>query len=523
MREFNVTGTCVASSHYMVDISGKLEQIRAMVDRELYFSINRGRQYGKTTTLAGLEGFLSDEYTVISISFEGIGDANFANDEIFCKTLIESISKALRFSGVSKEYRESWLNPSVLDFMSLSDHITDMCEDKKIVLMIDEVDSASNNRVFLKFLGMLRTKYLARQVGKDFTFHSVILVGVHDVRNIKLKLIQEGLHVPSDRESSIYNSPWNVATDFKVDMSFSVAEIESMLREYEGDYGTGMNVSEIANEIYDFTDGYPVLVSRICKNIDEELGKMWTTIGVRQAVKLILKEDSPLFQSLSKNLENSEDLSNLVYGVLMVGESRSFTMDDPVTSLSIRYGYLKGVGGKIKVANKIFEMRLGMYFVSKAEHKKLKGKYVSSIFSNDIIQDDKFNMQLCLEKFAKYYHQYYSDKDSEFLEREARFIFLFFLSPILNGRGFAHIESQFTDDRRMDVVVNYVDQQFIVELKIWRGDELHKKAYDQLLGYMDKMNLNEGYLLTFDFRNNKEEKQEWVDVLDGKKIFDVMV
>lgn len=97
------------------------------------------------------------------------------------------------------------------------------------------------------------------------------------------------------------------------------------------------------------------------------------------------------------------------------------------------------------------------------------------------------------------------------------------MSPILNGRGFAHIESQFTDERRMDVVVNYQDQQFIIELKVWGGNELHKKAYDQLLGYMEKMSLNEGYLLTFDFRKNREQKQEWVEIKDTRKVFDVMV
>ena len=55
---------------------------------------------------------------------------------------------------------------------------------------------------------------------------------------------------------------------------------------------------------------------------------------------------------------------------------------------------------------------------------------------------------------------------------------------------------------------------------------------------MNKMSLNEGYLMTFDFRKNKvnsgearrenplrgkELKQKWVDVADGRKIFDVIV
>ena len=55
MREFNVTGICVPNMHYMVDISEKVEKIFNLVEGGKYFTINRGRQYGKTTTIGMLE------------------------------------------------------------------------------------------------------------------------------------------------------------------------------------------------------------------------------------------------------------------------------------------------------------------------------------------------------------------------------------------------------------------------------------------------------------------------------------
>lgn len=63
-----------------------------------------------------------------------------------------------------------------------------MCErsSRPIVLMIDEVDSASNNQVFLDFLAQLRGYYLERDHMP--IFHSVILAGVYDIQNLKLKL-----------------------------------------------------------------------------------------------------------------------------------------------------------------------------------------------------------------------------------------------------------------------------------------------------------------------------------------------
>jgi len=70
----------------------------------------------------------------------------------------------------------------------------------------------------------------------------------------------------------------------------------------------------------------------------------------------------------------------------------------------------------------------------------------------------------------------------------------------------------------MDIIVNYLDQQFVVELKIWRGVKRHEAAYEQLQGYIDKLSLDEGYLLTFDFRKDKKQQQEWIEVKDGKKM-----
>lgn len=57
---------------------------------------------------------------------------------------------------------------------------------KPIVLIIDEVDQASNQKMFLSFLSVLRENYLQRR--ELPTFRSVILAGLYDIKNLKLKL-----------------------------------------------------------------------------------------------------------------------------------------------------------------------------------------------------------------------------------------------------------------------------------------------------------------------------------------------
>lgn len=117
--------------------------------------------------------------------------------------------------------------------------------------------------------------------GLNSTFHSVILAGVYDVKNLKLKL-------RPDAEKK-YNSPWNFATDFNVDMTFHPEEIAQMLGDYENDRHTGMDIKAISEEIYRYTNGYPFLVSYICKLIDEQFSGQWDADGILRAVKYIVQ------------------------------------------------------------------------------------------------------------------------------------------------------------------------------------------------------------------------------------------
>jgi hypothetical protein len=279
----------------MVDVSDKVNQIIAMVEKGRYFTINRARQYGKTTTLSLLEKSLPKEYTVIKTSFEGIDDKVFETPQGFCQGLLRICSKY--FNERNLPGSEVWVDSSVITFDMLDAFLSKVCKNEKIVLMIDEVDKTSNNLIFLKFLGLLRDKFLKKKDGLGATFHSVILCGVYDIKNLKMKMVQAGTHQLQDGEKRL-NSPWNIAADFKVDMSFSATEIATMLNEYEKEHKTGMDIEAISKGVRTYTNGYPYLVSRLCQMIDEDLNKDWTLKGLQEATKLILVEQSTLFDDL---------------------------------------------------------------------------------------------------------------------------------------------------------------------------------------------------------------------------------
>jgi hypothetical protein len=68
---------------------------------------------------------------------------------------------------------------------------------------------------------------------------------VYDVKNIKRK-------IRHDDEKKV-NSPWNIAVDFEVDMSFSKDDIKGMLTEYKSEKKMDMDVDKIAGLIHDYT------------------------------------------------------------------------------------------------------------------------------------------------------------------------------------------------------------------------------------------------------------------------------
>ena len=512
MKRFNTTGLCNPKKHYMVNISEKLEKIKALIENEEYFVINRPRQYGKTTTLTALENSLKEKYLVISISFEGIGDIAFSNEEKFVIEFINLIEDILNCidENLSETFKKLSLGVCTLSNLSrlISKFIKKL--DKEVILIIDEVDKSSNNQIFLNFLAMLRNKYLDREKGKAITFKSVILAGVYDIKNLKLKLRPE--------EERKYNSPWNIAVPFKVDMSLHKDGIKNMLDEYKKDKNLTFDTLKSSEFIYFYTNGYPFLVSRLCQIIDEDLDSSWNDENMLKAVKLLLSEKNTLFDDVIKNVSNNKDLYEYIFDIVFNGEEKDFNIDNNIVDLGVTFGYFKEEDGKVKISNRLLEQRLYNYFVTNLKLRNVAGYNIKANF----IEGTGLNIEKILIKFQEFMKEQYSSIDKNFLEREGRLLFLAFIKPIINGVGFAFKEVQISEEKRLDVVITYNKNKYIIELKIWREEEYHEKGLKQLANYLHINNENKGYLLIFNFNKNKEYKKEKL-IIEEKEIFQVFV
>ncbi len=529
-KYFNVTGTCYPKRHYMVDLTERLEKIKKLVDRGEYFVISRARQYGKTTTLKALEQYLRSEYIVLSLSFQRMSTAKFQTEFTFAAAFAEELCRSTR----KKTFRER--EASIIqilekreeeggkefDLVALFNALGEICAlvEQPVVLMVDEIDSASNNQIFLDFLAQLRDGYLERE--ELATFHSVILAGVYDIRNLKLKIRPEEEHK--------YNSPWNVAAEFDLDMSFSIKDISGMLAEYEAVWQTGMEVKEIAELLYEYTSGYPFLVSWLCKYIDETLVGIegfpdkraaWSKAGILEAVKAFLNTPNTLIDDMRKKIADYSELREMLYTILFSGQSFPFNPDHTIVEIGMMFGFIKNVSGRIAVANRIFETRLYNLFLSE-ELIGSKSYAAGDVDKNQFVKNGRLNMELVLRKFVKHFTEVYSDSNEGFLEENGRRFFLLYLKPIINGVGNYYVEAQTRDRKRTDVIVDYRGQQYVIEMKIWHGEEYNQRGKEQLAAYLKYYQLEEGYLLSFNFNKKKMIGVKEI-YCEGKRIIEAVV
>jgi hypothetical protein len=137
-----------------------------------------------------------------------------------------------------------------------------------------------------------------------------------------------------------------------------------------------------------------------------------------------------------------------------------------------------------------------------------------------MLPNNRLNLEKALLRFQAFMREQYSRHDRDFLERHGRLVFLSFMKPIINGSGYDFKEPQISEERRLDVTLTFYEHKYVVELKIWYGKAAHTEGLNQLANYLDRLDLEEGYLIIFDHKEIKEWNSGWF-FHNEKKIFAV--
>ncbi|MBQ9588150.1 MAG: hypothetical protein IJR26_09885, partial [Bacteroidales bacterium] len=254
--------------------------------------------------------------------------------------------------------------------------------------------------------------------------------------------------------------------------------------------------------------------------IDERLNRQWNETSIVKTVKLLAQGGSTLMDDLAKNLENYPEFREFMFLVSVNSKVYTFTLVDPMVSMGNMFSYIRNVDGHVAIHNLVFEETLYAYFCNRTMFEQ---GYRLSPFQLNYVRGGRLMMEHVVERFRDLIREEYRESDEAFLERQGRLLFLTFLKPVINGTGFYYVEPQTRDNRRMDLVVTYGQEEFIVELKIWRGTKYEESGRDQLAAYLHSRGLQRGYLVTFDFSKHKHDTApQWI-THNGKQLYEVII
>ncbi|MEA3452425.1 MAG: hypothetical protein U9Q83_11065 [Bacteroidota bacterium] len=247
----------------------------------------------------------------------------------------------------------------------------------------------------------------------DITFHSVVLIGVHDIKSLKLRIREE--------DGGKLNSPWNIAVDLEIDFAFTAKEIEPMLADYANERNIKIDISAISEKIFYYTSGNPFLVSKFCQLIDEKfIGKEkrdWTLDDVEQAYLYLVDGGytTTNFDDVNKNLENNDDLFALVQDIAINGEDYKFRVDNPIITKGKTFGVLcKNSKGQCDISNKVYEFRIFDYMLSKVQTQEAQ---LNLYASREFKKNGELNVVMILKAYQRFLKEHHSSKDNKFLEK----------------------------------------------------------------------------------------------------------
>lgn len=487
MRWFNTAGPCRPEYNYMLPPLERLPKVQRIINQQGYFVIHAPRQVGKTTAMLTLAQQLtaSGQYAAIMVSAE-VGAAFLDNPAKAEQAILEEWWLAADF------YLPAELQPPTpVSGESIGSALQHWAEyiPRPLVIFIDEIDSLQNE-VLMSLLRQLRSGYPRRP--KAFPA-SLALIGLRDVRDYK---IASG---GSDRLNTA--SPFNIKVASLTVRNFTRTEIAKLYQQHTDDTGQQFT-SEAIDRVFELTQGQPWLVNAIAKEIVEELAEdPATTIAVdlvNTAKEILIKRRDTHIDSLAERL--NEQRVRAIIEPMLLGQPLGVVPNDDVEFL-LDLGLCHiDTTGNLAIANPIYREILPRFltFTTEVSLGVLTPSWLTDTGELDAVAlRDAFvtfwrqNSQPLLRGVACH-------------EIAPHIVMMAFLHRVINGGG--TLEREYAiGSGRMDLCLRYGSTTLAIELKVWRQGQANplERGLEQLDQYLSGLDLDSGWLVIFDHRENQ--------------------
>ncbi|KAF2956254.1 AAA-like domain-containing protein [Marinitoga sp. 38H-ov] len=492
MRRFCTSGPVDRKTCYYVERPELMKEALDHIENWRYFTVSAPRQSGKTTFLNDIVEKIKEKYLPIFISFESFG--NIKIEEKFIKQFTKKIKNFFDFN-MKIEFEPK----KIAAISDLDEYIMDINEKfgKEVILMIDEFEILEE-KLMNEFLHVIRDIYHSRQ---GYKLRSVILISVGYLSGV----LEDNA------------SPFNIAEHMEVPY-FTKEQVYDLLNQHEKE--TGQVFEEKVKElIWHNAGGQPGLTNALAYDLVAKKAKGEKIITEKHFEKTLYDF---MHQYIDKNISNiiskAEKEKELIMKILFEPESVEFNIYDE----RINYLYLNGVidncEGKCCVRVPLYYKALYDRFKPQVNGEKTYMATIKDTIKPYIREDGSLDLNKLLKRYIEYIKQrgaimfkgrnYYEGVYQYNLDQ-----FLSLYVEAIDGKVYPETE---VGGGRIDLLINLNNKEYLIEVKVDITGNEYEKAKKQLIEYIKRKGLKEGWLIVYS--NTIEDFEYITEEKDGVKI-----
>lgn len=507
---FNTVGAIDPKKHYFLPHRLDWNQLKEFIRKEYYFALHAPRQSGKTTAIVEFVKHLNEEkkYRALYLSIESARTA--VNDvpravQVILEQFQHQIKIFLPREKKAIAYLEKTLNEPIKEsgVLSFLYFWAEIHKEKPLVIFFDEFDVLAGDSL-ITLLTQLRTGYTNRP---EYFPQTICLVGIRDLRDYKVKTKEQ-------EELGVLYSPFNIKAESLVLPDFSHQDLETLYRQHTEETGQ-VFTDEAVQYAFEQTQGQPWLVNALayqaCFRDVKNRSLPITKEVIERAREALIKRCDTHMDALLDRLDEPR-VRNIIDILLSSSEGPGFSPDD--------LQYVRDLGlisrKEIRIANPIYQ--------------EIIPRALAYTKQEEILQEiswyQKKDGLLDMPKLLEGFTQFYRENSKPWLERFAykeagpHLLLLAFLQRVINGGGTIHQEYAL-GRKRVDLLVTWKGERFVLELKIKRQEADVTNGLLQTAEYMDKTGSSNGYLIVFDPSKEKswdEKIGHRIENVSGKPI-----
>ena len=515
MRSFGTQGRVRPERHYIVP---RTEEITDFINRTKdgrYIVLFAPRQTGKTTFFRlALDRLTAEEptYFPIQLDFQAMRNATpvtfYERLHYRIRMQIESVFQ--KRNGAPSEALTHFLeNATPTDNFSMVNFFQDLGSFldsdahknvpafKRVVLLIDEFDGIPQT-VISDFLYALREIYLSDEMCCP---HSVGIVGVKSTAQL-------------DYDRSV--SPFNIQDEFKLP-NFILEQVDELFQQYTAEGGHAL-LPETVAAVHKQTAGQPFLVNRLAQILTEEMdipkSEPITMVHFSHAHAQLLRERNTNLTHLVTNIRKDRRFETLLMRIASYDKGVPFILYDERISELTTYGIIaEGSDGMCEIVNPIYQQCIlqTLQPVINGLESEYFPENTRPDLSDYLTPDGQIEMTRLLDNFkdfiarAGYKILQVPETPQEFI---GQYLLSTYLDQFVRTVGGAMFLEVPTGRGWMDLLVNFNQQKYIVETKIWEGLHRYQAGKQQLAAYLKLEGTVEGYYVVFDHRREPEPRIE---------------